>query len=410
MEAGAAEAGWTRSLTAFRSRDFRLLWAGQSISLIGDGAFLVAMGWRVVMLTGKSSSLAILLALQAIAMLTTLLIGGALADRYPRRLLMIVSDLARAAVVAVLAFADASGQLTFQLWLVIGVLYGLADGFFYPAFGGIVPLVVEDRQVASANALLGVSRNLSFVVGPALAGVVYGAAGSTTVFALNGASFVVSAALLVLARPRGFEREPHEGTWQSIVEGGRYVAGVPWLWITISLAGVGIMFAWAPFQTLLPRFVQTHYHAGVGAYGTVFSMQAVGMVIGAVLFGQFTPTRHRVVITYAGYAVNDVCVILMALLPWYGLGLALVGLRGLLLGFSNALWETVLIQLVPESKLSRVTSLDFLGTLGLTPVGYALVAVASPYLGPSTILVIGFSGALLLWSLPLTLARVRSAA
>src|SRR5471032_3299777 len=87
------------TLAAFRSRDFRLLWAGQAISFTGDAAFIVALGWRVTDLTGKASSLGYVLALQSLAMLTTLLIGGVLADRYPRRLLMISSDLARAVVV-----------------------------------------------------------------------------------------------------------------------------------------------------------------------------------------------------------------------------------------------------------------------------------------------------------------------
>jgi MFS family permease len=99
MEAVSPPAGRVRALHALRSRDFRLLWSGQTISLVGDGAFLVALGWTAFSLTGKTSSLAIVLMLHSVAMLATLLIGGALADRYPRRTLMIVSDLARCGVI-----------------------------------------------------------------------------------------------------------------------------------------------------------------------------------------------------------------------------------------------------------------------------------------------------------------------
>src|SRR5919198_4631767 len=219
-----------RALQAFRSRDFRLLWAGQTVSLIGDGAFLVALGWKTTQVTGKASSLAILLMLHGLALLTTLLVGGALADRYSRRLLMIASDLIRCGTIAALAAADATGHLGYPLMLALAFVFGLSDGFFYPAFGGIVPLVVESHELASANTLIGISRQGSFVVGPALAGGIYGLAGSPAVFGFDSATFVVSALLLAFARPRAFAREESDGTWGSILEGARYVRSVPWLW------------------------------------------------------------------------------------------------------------------------------------------------------------------------------------
>ena len=99
------------TLAAFRSRDFRLLWSGQTISFTGDAAFLVALGWRVTDLTGKAGTLGFVLALESLAMLTTLLLGGVLADRYSRQLLMIGSDLARALVTGVFLVVDLSGHL-----------------------------------------------------------------------------------------------------------------------------------------------------------------------------------------------------------------------------------------------------------------------------------------------------------
>jgi MFS family permease len=410
VEAVSQPAGRLRALYALRSRDFRLLWGGQTVSLVGDGAFLVALGWKTFSLTGKTSSLALVLMLHSMAMLATLLIGGALADRYPRRTLMIVSDVSRCAVIGALAAVDASGHLSFALLLVFAIGFGLGDGFFYPAFGGIVPLVVEPHQLASANTLIGVSRQASFVVGPALAGGVYGAAGSASVFGFDAATFVVAAALLGLARPRVFEPEPGEGTFKEIAAGFRYVASVPWLWISISIATFVLMVGMAPYQSLLPALVERHFGRGVGSYSFLFAVQAAGMVVGTLWFGQVNPRRHRVVITYGFFALNDVCVILMALLPWFGLAVGLVVVRGFCIGFGIGLWETLLMELVPESKLSRVVSLDFFGSLGLTPVGFALVAVLSGFLSPSVILVIGFSIALVLWTAPLALRRVREAA
>jgi hypothetical protein len=147
----------TQAFEALRSRDFRLLWLGQGISLVGDAAFLTALGWRTFTLAG-AGKLGIVLVCQATAMLATVLVGGALADRYPRRSLMIASDLARLAAVGVLAGIDAAGQLSFPILIVLATLMGLGDGFFYPASGGFVPLVVEPYAIASANSLIGVAR------------------------------------------------------------------------------------------------------------------------------------------------------------------------------------------------------------------------------------------------------------
>src|SRR5919204_1184147 len=162
---------------------------------LGDMAFLTALGWKAFTLAGSSRLGIVLLGLAA-GELATLLVGGALADRYERRRMMIVSDVSRFVVVGALAAVDASGHLTFPILVVLAILVGLGDGFFYPAVGGIVPLVVEQPALPSANSLIGVARWGSVMVGPSLAASLYGVTGSATVFAFDAASFAVSAALL----------------------------------------------------------------------------------------------------------------------------------------------------------------------------------------------------------------------
>lgn len=410
MEAVAEPTGRARALHALRSRDFRLLWAGQTISLVGDGAFLVALGWKSFSLTGSKSTLALVLMAHGTAMLATLLIGGALADRYPRRTLMVISDVARLAVMVALAAIDFAGGLNIGLLVALAVCYGLGDGFFYPAFGGIVPLVVDQHHIASANALIGLSRQGAFVAGPALAGALYGIAGSASVFAFNGVSFAIAAALLLAARPRPIEPEPPKGTLREIADGVRYVVGVPWLWISIFLAAFILMIAMAPYTALLPAFVEEQYGLGVGAYGALFTLQSLGMAIGSLVFGQLNPSGNRVVIMYVLFALNDLFVVAMALIPTFEAGLAFVMLRGLCIGFGIGVWNTLLMQFVPESKLARVSSLDFFGSFALVPVGYALTAVLAGMFAPSSLLVAGFSLSAVLWTAPLALRRVREAA
>jgi MFS family permease len=410
VEAASQSAGRFRALQALRSRDFRLLWAGQTISLVGDGAFLVALGWKTFELTGSNGSLAIVLMAHSLAMLTTLLIGGALADRYERRALMIVSDFARCGVIAALALTDAAGHLTFPLLIAFAVGFGLGDGFFYPAFGGIVPLVVEPHHIASANTLITLSRQASFVAGPALAGVIYGLRGSAAIFGFNAATFVVAAGFLFAARPRAFEPEPREGTLREIASGFRYVLSVPWLWVSIFVASFILMIAMAPYQALLPAFVKDEFGRGVGSYGLLFTAQSAGMAVGTLAFGQLNPRRRRIILMCVSFSLNDLCVIAMALLPSFDAAVVLVTLRGAAIGWGIGIWSTLMMELVPENKLARVTSVDFFGSLGLVPVGFALTAIVSDYLDPATILLAGFSLASVLWLVPLASPRFREAA
>jgi len=377
-----------RVFEAFRHRDFRLLWSGQVVSLIGDAAFFTALGWRAFTLVG-SSRLGIVFLAQAVGLLATLLIGGALADRIPRRTMMIASDLARFAVVAALAAVDATGHLTFTLLIVLTLLNGLGDGFFFPAVGGIVPLVVEQGRLPSANSLIGVARWGSFVVGPAIAAGLYSATGSSVVFAIDAASFLVSAALLWRLRARAVQPETREGTFKEIASGVRYVAKIPWLWVTITLFAVILMLQLAPQQVLMPALVHEHFDRGVGAYGFLVTVFGIGTVSGTLAFGQLQPRRRRGLVNYSFWLVNSLAIAALALSPWYQLAALFALVRGFCVGFGVAMWETMLQELVPDHLLSRVVSLDFFGSFGLMPVGLAFAAAIAGLASPGTIIASG---------------------
>ena len=399
------------TFVAFRSRDFRLLWGGQTVSFVGDGAFIVALGWRVTELTGKASTLGFVLALESLAMLTTLLVGGVLADRYSRRLLMIGSDLARAGVMGVFFALDATGNVSLASVLVLGVLFGLADGFFQPAFGGIVPLVVETPMLASANSWIGIARNGSAIVGPAIAATLYYSAGPSLVWAIDAGSFLVSAASLWLARPRVVEQTGEQQSMRrDFTEGFRYVIGVPWIWTGIAAATVILMVAMAPYTALLPRVVQAHYHRGVGSYGVLFSAMAAGTVAGSLVWARWHPRRFRVVVCFAAFGINDIGILVVALSPWFVLGVAAAAWRGFWIGVGISAWLTLINELVPERLLSRVLSFDFFGSMGLTPVGFSLAAAAATTIAPTTILATGGILGASLWFVPLAWRRVRTAA
>jgi len=397
-----------RVLEALRHRDFKLLFAGQTVSQIGDAAFVVALGWRAFTLTGKASSLGIILMVESLGLITTLLIGGVLADRYSRKLQLIASDAARAIVIGVLAAVDASGHLTFGLMIVFVAFHGLGSGLFQPAFGGILPLLVEEPSLGSANALIGISRQAAIVVGPALAGGIYGAAGSSAIFAVDALSFVVSAVVLAFARPRAYERAPTEGMWRELTSGFRYVAKVPWLWITIGTFSLVLLIGFAALQVLLPKLVQEQWGGGVGAYGLLFTLQGVGMVIGSVVLAQTSPTRRRGTLIYSLFLVNNVLGALLGLSPWYaGAALLQIG-RGFCVGFGITLWDTMVMQRVPPQMLARVISMDWFGSLGLLPAGLGMWALLSDVAAPGTLIAVAATVCAGLFALGLANPRIRS--
>jgi MFS family permease len=400
VEAISQPTGRSRAFHALRHRDFRLLWSGQTISLVGDTAFLTALGWKTFTIAG-SNKLGLVLAAQGAGLLATLLIGGALADRYDRRSMMIVSDLWRFVAVGALAALDFSGQLDFASLIVLATLMGLGDGFFYPAVGGIIPLVVDAAHLPSANSLMGVARWSSLVIGPSLAAFLYHGAGSAWVFTIDALTFVLSATLMLLARPRPVDKSSGEGTWSEIREGTRYVARIPWLWVTITLFAVVLMLQFAPQQVLLPKLVKEHFDRGVGAYGLLTTMLGVGTVAGTLLFGHLQPRRRRGVLTYWVFVVNSLAIAGVALSPWYELAALFAVARGLCIGFGVAVWETMLQELVPEHLLARVVSLDFFGSFGLMPVGLAIwgaianVAPPGPMIAAGALISAGMIAAVL---------------
>lgn len=397
-----------RVLEALRHQDFRLLWAGQTVSQIGDAAFVVALGWRAFTLTHEASSLGIVLLVESLGLIATLLIGGVLADRYSRKLLLIGSDAARALVIATLALLDASGHLSFGLLIGFVLLHGLGSGLFQPAFGGILPSLVDEHHLGSANALIGVSRQAAYVIGPAIAGAIYGLAGSSAIFAVDAASFVASAVILSFTQPRRSERAESEGLRRELSTGLRYILKVPWLWVTIGTFSVVLMVGYAAFQVLLPKLVEQAWHGGVGAYGLLFTLQGVGMLIGSVVVGQTAPTRRRGTTIYWLFTLNSAFAALLGLSPWYAGAAALQIGRGFCIGYAITLWETMLMQRVPQHMLSRVISMDWFGSIGLLPLGLGLWAALSGVAAPGTLIAVSSAFCACLFLLGLADKRIRA--
>ena len=185
---------------------------------------------------------------------------------------------------------------------------------------------------------------------------------------------------------------------------------MPWLWAGIAIATFILMIAMAPYTALLPQLVDERYDRGVGSYGLLFSLMAVGLVAGSLTFARRNPRRRRVVLCFTAFGLNDIGMIVVALSPWYPLAAAAAVWRGFWIGIGIGVWMTMLTELVPDGLLSRVVSLDYFGSFALTPVGYALAGAAVAVYTPSAIIAVGGAAGLVLWFVPLAWRDVRRAA
>ena len=374
--------------TVLRSRDFRLLWFGQSISVIGDGLIIVAIGLFVTRLTGDPRDVGVVLAAYVLPLVLFLLVGGVIADRLPRQAVMVTTDLIRAVLHGALALLIALGTVRIWQMALIGVLFGTAQAFFQPAYTGLVPQTVPEEEIQPAQALNGVSRELASFVSPAIATALVLSVGGAAAFAVDAATFVVSAATLsrVRARSRG-EAGVRSTMLVELREGWTAVRQRTWVWVTIAAFSTALLVALAPFFVLGPA-VSRHVYGTEAVFGLTNAFWGVGTVIGALFGSRWRPRRPML----AGLLASifwPAQIALFAAGPSTALLYPSTAVAGLGLGLFGVWWETALAQRIPAHLLSRVSAWDWMGSLCLLPLGYLLAGPVAASIGEPEALIGG---------------------
>jgi predicted MFS family arabinose efflux permease len=392
-----------RAPAVLRHRDFRLLFWGQAASSFGSNAVGVAMAIYITRTTGSATDLGLILAAQTVPLVLLVLFGGVWADRLPRHRVMIASDLVRAAVHAILAVLILAGSARIWQIALIEVIFGAAWAFFQPAYTGLLPQTVPEDEVQAARALTEGAWNLSMVLGPALATLLVLTLGAGEAFALDAATFLISAITLLPVRPRARGHEtgekPNESILQALRVGFREVSSRPWVWVTISAFSVVLMCSYATWEALGPIVVRDAY-GHVGLFGVFVALYGVGSVAGSAIGSVWRsrrPLRDGLMLAAMWPAMS---VVLALALP-RGLVGAWMCLAGVQSGLFMVIWETSLARHIPPGALSRVSSYDWMGSLALLPIGFALAGPLASLFGARTVL--GVGGALGVVAVLLTL-------
>lgn len=351
-----------------QERPFRLVWLARTSSAFGDALIPVALAFAVLDVGGSATRLGLVLASFTIARVAFTLAGGVWADRLPRRLVMIASDVVRAAVDAFTAFALISGFMTFWMFLATAATFGAASAFFGPASTGLVPQTVSPARLQKANALLGLSQSATSLFGPAVSGLLVATVGPGWVFGIDSASFVASAGFLVALRIPHAARAVSENFLRELVDGWREVTSRSWLWksfVVFALGNLGGAGIW-----VLGPLVAQRSLGGAGAWGIILTGQAAGGILGGTLAYRLHP-RRPLVAAFGAWLLT--CLPLLALAPPLPTLLIAAAGAAFALGitFGNTIWETMLQQQIPAAALSRVTSYDLLLSFVFIPIGSA---------------------------------------
>jgi MFS family permease len=266
-------------------RNFRLLWLGETVSLLGDQFYLVGLPWLTLRLGGDGLALGTVLMTAAVPRALLMLLGGAVSDRLSPRNVMLASNLLRGLAVALLTALVAGGALQLAHVYVLAVLFGTVDAFYHPSLLALVPSLVARERLESANALVQGSEQLAMLLGPALAGLVIAATGLSTAFGIDALTFLFTVSTLLAMRvPARTHDEEAPNMLRQIGTGLRYAFQAPALRVMLVAVALLNLAIAGPAGVGLPLLAHQRF-GGAAVFGLMMSVFGGSTLVGALLAG-----------------------------------------------------------------------------------------------------------------------------
>jgi hypothetical protein len=356
-------------------RQFRLLFLGQALSVIGDRITTVVLPFAVLSIGGSTTDVGIVAAAGFLPFIVLGLIGGVIADRIERRKIMVISDGLRLATQLTAGVLLVSGHAEVWQLAVLTAIFGAADSFFAPAMGGLMPQTIEQpHHLQPANALRSMSFSTGSIIGPVLGGVLVAIAGEGTALIVDAGTFGVSVACLLALRPRVVERAEAPAAFIADLAGGwREVRARTWVWSFLLAVVVYHVIVLPSIFVLGPVLMEDELD-GATSWAVIVTAFGLGSIVADFLLLRFRP-RFALRTAAIGLAIASCqAVIIGSGLPTAAIAaiefFSAIGVSGFF-----TLWETSLQEHIPEGSISRVTSYDYAASAGMIPLG---VIVAGP--------------------------------
>lgn len=370
-----------------RLRNFGLLFAGRCVSFLGNAMAPVALAFAVLHLTDSASALGIVLAARMVPNLLLLLVGGVIADRLPRSVVLIGSQLVAGAAQAGAAVLLISGRAEIWHLVILEAINGAAFAVFYPADSAVVPLTVPGDRLREANSIIRFGTNATLIVGAALAGLLVAALNPGWAIAADAATFFMAAALLT--GMRGIKAAAAGGTSfiSDLVEGWSEFISHRWLWTIVAQFSLMLVGFFGAFMVLGPVVAQRDL-SGASSWAAIVGGQAAGLLAGGLITLRWRPQRPLLVATIAVFG-NALPIAGMAMGAPLSVIVTAAVINGLGMEVFGVFWYTALHEHVAREALSRVSSYDALGSIALTPVGLIAAGPISDVIGIDATLWLG---------------------
>jgi MFS family permease len=373
------------SFSVLRNRPFRLFALARLISMSGSSMAPVALAFSVLGFDDHPSSLAIVLASNTVPQLILLLVGGVVADRISRQRLIVFGNLVPAFTQAAVALMVASGAADVTRVAVFAAIAGAASAMMQPAMNGLLPQLVEARQLQEANALLRLPTNVVRIVAPAAGGALVALIGPQWTLGWDAASFAIAAMLCSRLGISGSGRR-ESSVVRDFKEGWQEFSARFWLWSYV-LSGTVVVALWLGGYQLLGPVVIHDQKLSAAVWGTVQGSFAFGLVGGGVISLKWKPSRVMVVCVCANLPLALPLAALATHAPLVVLASSAV-LAGIGLDIAIVCWNTAVQQHLPQELLGRVSSFSSVGELMAVPLGYVVVGATATSLGPSSVLTV----------------------
>jgi DHA3 family tetracycline resistance protein-like MFS transporter len=366
------------------------LWSGQSISVLGDGIFTIAVALEALHISNHASTLAYVGAARVAPSALLLLFAGALVDRLPRRLVVLAADLMRGGAIAVLATLAAIHTLTVTELVCLSVVVGVGDAFFYPAYRAIMPELLPSELLTQGNAFNSASQTIgTSFLGPAIGGIVVAAGGTSTAFAVDAATFVISALCLIAMRHIPAPASSGKSLAADARLGIRWTMRQRWLWYGILAAGMANFSAFSPLAVTIPLMVRDVLHQGPVVYGVTFGACGVGGLLASALAGRFGSPKRRVSMIWVAWAAASLALVGIGLAPNVVVLAAFGAIAFFGLTYGNLIWGSLMQAAVPPEMLGRASSVDYLFSICLSPLGIVFAGVLAGSIGVRETVLIG---------------------
>ncbi|MHB0928847.1 MAG: MFS transporter [Candidatus Nanopelagicales bacterium] len=358
----------------FRNRRFRTLWLARLVSNLGNGMSPTALSFGILSLPGATArDLGFVLAAQAIPLVVLLPLGGVIADRLPRAVVISTTDMILGGFVVTSGTLFVTGHATVTNIAAINVVSGVLHALWWPAFPGLVPAVLGDRDLQRGNALIAVASNAGLISGAGVAGALIATLGPGTAIIIDGVTFLIAGALVFGFRDVAKAQPSGESMLFDLNHGWKTFVSFRWLWVVVAVFGIIMGCIRAAFDVGGPVLMRQSFD-GPTSWAFIQTAQAIGFLAGALLAARIRPQRPLVY-----------CLLVSVVIPTYMLAMSVpfavpaLAFFAFLLGVCfdqwGVMWGTAMQTHIPREALSRASAFDAMGSLLFGPVG---LAVAGP--------------------------------